>query len=83
MEQVGYLIGISFQIQDDILDCIGNEDKMGKKTGSDAKNEKATYVTIKGLKQAQEDQIRMSREAEGLLSSMADSESYLRDLWSI
>ena len=80
MEQVGYLIGISFQIQDDILDCIGNEDKMGKKTGSDAKNEKATYVTIKGLKQAQEDQIRMSREAEGLLSSMADSESYLRDI---
>ena len=80
MEQVGYLIGISFQLQDDILDCIGNEDKMGKKTGSDAKNEKATYVTIKGLKQAQEDQIRMSREAEGLLSSMADSESYLRDI---
>ena len=80
MEQVGYLIGISFQIQDDILDCIGNEDKMGKKTGSDAKNEKATYVTIKGLKQAQEDQIRMSREAEGLLSSMADSESNLRDI---
>jgi len=80
MEQVGYLIGISFQIQDDILDCIGSEEKMGKKTGSDAKNEKTTYVTIKGLKQAQEDQVRMSKEAEGLLVSMADSESNLRDI---
>jgi len=80
MEQVGYLVGISFQIRDDILDCVGNEEKLGKKTGSDAKNEKATYVTLKGLKQAEEDQIRMSREAQGLLSSMADAPSKLPEI---
>ena len=77
MEQVGYLVGVSFQIQDDILDCIGNADKLGKKTGSDAKNDKATYVTIKGLKEAKEDQIRMSKEAEGMLSSMHEGQSEL------
>ena len=80
MEQVGYLIGISFQIQDDILDCIGSEQKMGKKTGSDAKNDKTTYVTLKGLKQAKEDQIRMSKEAEGLIDKMADSKSELKNI---
>ena len=80
MEQVGYLVGISFQIRDDILDCVGNEKKLGKKIGSDAKNEKATYVTLKGLKQAEEDQIRMSREAQGLLSSMADAHSKLPEI---
>ena len=80
MEQAGYLVGIAYQIQDDILDCIGNEETLGKKTGSDAKNAKATYVTIKGLKEAQDDQTRMSREAEGLISSMADGPSNLKEI---
>ena len=80
MEQVGYLVGIAYQIQDDILDCIGNEETLGKKTGSDAKNAKTTYVTLKGLKEAKDDQIRMSREAEGLISSMADGPSYLKEI---
>ena len=80
MEQVGYLVGISYQIQDDILDCIGDEKLLGKKTGSDAKNAKTTYVTIKGLKDAQADQERMSREAEGILSSIAEGPTLLREL---
>ncbi len=80
MEQVGYLVGISYQIQDDILDCIGDEKLLGKKTGSDAKNAKTTYVTIKGLKDAQADQERMSKEAEGILSSIAEGPTMLREL---
>ena len=80
IEQVGYLVGISYQIQDDILDCIGDEKILGKKTGSDAKNAKTTYVTIKGLKDAQADQERMSKEAEGILSSIAEGPSSLREL---
>lgn len=80
IEQVGYLVGISYQIQDDILDCIGDEKVLGKKTGSDAKNAKTTYVTIKGLKDAQADQERMSKEAEGILSSIAEGPSSLREL---
>lgn len=80
MEQVGYLVGISYQIQDDILDCIGDEKVLGKKTGSDAKNAKTTYVTIKGLKDAQADQERMSKEAEGILSSISEGPSMLLEL---
>ncbi len=45
----GEALGLAFQIQDDILDLIGDEQKMGKKAGRDAKNNKVTYVTLLGL----------------------------------
>lgn len=54
MEEVGTLIGIAFQIQDDILDVIGEEEIIGKPVHSDEKNEKSTYVAIHGLEQARQ-----------------------------
>lgn len=47
-------LGIAFQIQDDILDVVGNEQELGKPIGSDAENEKSTYVTLCGLERARE-----------------------------
>lgn len=52
LEEVGTLIGIAFQIQDDILDVVGEEEVIGKPVHSDEKNEKSTYVAIHGLEQA-------------------------------
>lgn len=46
--------GLCFQITDDILDVVGDEAKLGKKIGSDAEQEKVTYVSLYGLKAAQE-----------------------------
>lgn len=42
-------LGLAFQICDDILDVEGKEDEMGKKTGMDAINKKATYPAIYGI----------------------------------
>lgn len=42
-------LGLAFQIQDDILDVVGNEQTLGKRTGSDAESEKTTFVTLKGV----------------------------------
>ncbi len=67
MEKAGYDIGVAFQIQDDILDVTGDMEKLGKPIGSDEKNNKATYVTLAGLKQAQKEQKRLSEEAVRLL----------------
>lgn len=47
-------IGLAFQIQDDILDVIGDTEVMGKPKGSDEQANKSTYVALLGLEQAQQ-----------------------------
>jgi geranylgeranyl diphosphate synthase, type II len=42
-------IGLSFQIQDDILDVVGDTETLGKPSGSDQKQRKPTYPAILGL----------------------------------
>ena len=49
--EIGILLGIQFQIQDDILDQTQNSDILGKST-SDEKNDKATAVSLLGLEKA-------------------------------
>ena len=45
--------GLAFQIRDDILDEIGDEDKIGKPAKSDIKNNKSTYPSIMGIEESQ------------------------------
>ena len=45
----GSNIGLAFQIQDDILDVAGNEEKLGKPIRSDEKSKKVTYPYFIGL----------------------------------
>ena len=52
MERAGSNVGIAFQIQDDILDIVGNQEELGKPIGSDEKNNKTTYVSLYGMKEA-------------------------------
>lgn len=47
-------LGLAFQIRDDLLDVEGEEDKMGKKSGMDTINEKATYPALHGIKKSHE-----------------------------
>lgn len=42
-------IGLAFQIKDDILDVTSTAEKLGKPIGSDAANDKSTYVGLLGL----------------------------------
>lgn len=55
LRKLGTMIGLLFQIQDDILDVIGDEATLGKKTGSDLKQGKSTYVSLLGLEKAQQE----------------------------
>lgn len=47
-------LGLAFQICDDVLDVEGHEEEMGKKTGMDSINKKATYPALYGLSQSKE-----------------------------
>lgn len=54
LTEYAHQLGLAFQITDDILDVIGDADKIGKPVGSDEKNQKATYPLLFGLEQSQQ-----------------------------
>lgn len=54
LAKLGKTIGLAYQIQDDILDIIGNQEEIGKKVGSDLENHKSTYVSLLGIEASQE-----------------------------
>ena len=51
---IGYDLGLAFQVQDDILDVVGNQELLGKKVGSDLDNHKSTYVSLLGVEKSKE-----------------------------
>ena len=54
LERYGRSIGLAFQVVDDILDVTADSVTLGKTAGKDAANEKPTYVSLMGLRPAQE-----------------------------
>lgn len=80
LENCGYNVGIAFQIQDDILDVIGDTSELGKKVGSDAANDKVTYVTLYGLEKSKSDVEALSRQAEALLEKIGGEHDFLNSL---
>jgi geranylgeranyl diphosphate synthase type II len=69
-------IGVAFQIVDDILDVIGDENLIGKPVGSDERNQKATYPALFGLeksRQLAEEAIANSLEALAIFGEKAEA----------
>ena len=71
MEMIGRNIGLAFQIRDDILDVTGTQEEIGKPIGSDAKNNKTTYVTYAGIDGADREAKRLTEAAVSLLDECA------------
>lgn len=70
----GTALGQAFQIADDILDAVGDEETMGKRLRRDEEAGKLTYVSLFGLNKSREWLTRMVNEAKESLTSS-------RDLW--
>lgn len=49
LEKIGQYIGLSFQMQDDVLDVTSTVEELGKNINSDADNNKTTYVSLLGI----------------------------------
>lgn len=80
MQKVAGKIGMAFQIQDDILDVTSTTEQLGKPVHSDEKNEKTTYVTLKGIEQAHKEVERMTEEAIDELKKFPAGDNFLEQL---
>ncbi len=78
-EKIGYDMGMAFQIKDDILDVTSTQEVLGKPTFSDEKNNKFTYVTLHGLKTANEDYITLSNNAVRLIGEFGEKADFLKE----
>lgn len=81
LERCAEDIGMAFQIQDDILDVVGDSKELGKPVGSDEENHKQTYVTLYGLEEAKRLVETLSEEAvEVYLKSIEGEHEFLEQL---
>ena len=80
MQKIAGKIGMAFQIQDDILDVTSTTEQLGKPVHSDEKNEKTTYLSLKGFEQAHNDVERMTEEAIDELKKFPAGDNFLEQL---
>ena len=77
VEEAAGNIGLAFQIQDDILDVTSTDEELGKPVHSDEKNNKVTYVTLFGIKEASRQVELLSEKAIKLLKSLNKNNEFL------
>ncbi|OBR63031.1 polyprenyl synthetase [Paenibacillus oryzae] len=63
----GRTLGLAFQIQDDILDLVGDEAKLGKPVNSDIEGQKVTYPFLIGLEESKRLASKLTEEAKGCI----------------
>ena len=80
VEKMGNKVGLAFQIQDDILDVIGNSEVIGKPVLSDEKNKKTKYVSLYGVEKSKEISKALMEEAIGILDFLGENE-FLKQLF--
>lgn len=69
-----YILGTAFQIKDDLLDIEGTEEQLGKPIGSDAENDKTTYVTLAGVEKSKKDVETLTKSAVDILNEFNDND---------
>lgn len=74
-----FKLGLAFQIIDDILDVTSTAEVLGKPIGSDAEENKTTYVTLYGVEKAMEIADKITSEAMEYLE-VFENNSFLRQL---
>lgn len=80
--EIGHIIGLLFQIQDDVLDVTQTSEVLGKNANSDAENNKTTYVTLLGVDKCNEAIEELYEKALSLLKTMNIDEEPMHKVFS-
>lgn len=80
LKQYAAAIGLAFQVQDDILDVIGESTKIGKTVGSDQALDKSTYPKLLGLDGAKQKAEQLYQTALLNLADLPFDTTALREL---
>jgi len=80
LTRYGEAVGLAFQIADDILDVVGQQDLIGKDVGSDQQRGKATYPGLLGLEQSRDRALELSSMAVAALTVLGSSAEPLRQI---
>ena len=80
IEEIAGKVGMAFQIQDDILDVTSTTEMLGKPIHSDEKNEKTTYVTLRGIEESRKEVKRLTSEALDTLKGLKYENAFLNEL---
>ncbi|MEK7748180.1 MAG: polyprenyl synthetase family protein [Nitrospirota bacterium] len=80
LTQYGESVGLSFQIMDDILDLMGEEEELGKRIGQDTVKEKWTYPRLIGIEESVRRANRLSDEAIVALEPFGQEAMMLRGI---
>lgn len=78
LDHYGKYLGLAFQIQDDILDELGDPVAMGKARGGDAAHGKPTYPSVVGMEAARERTRELYEAANAGLEVLGDKAEGLR-----
>ncbi|MCY7388563.1 MAG: polyprenyl synthetase family protein [Burkholderiales bacterium] len=80
LDRYGKLVGLAFQVVDDILDCESNTEKLGKTAGKDQDANKPTYVSLMGLMPARKFAAELLGDALDAVAGFGENALRLRQL---
>jgi farnesyl diphosphate synthase len=80
LDRYSKVVGLAFQVVDDILDCESNTEKLGKTAGKDQDANKPTYVSLMGLMPAKKFAAELLADALDAVSVFGENAARLRQL---
>ena len=78
--QFGQMLGLAFQIRDDMLDVLSSDAELGKSIGSDAEENKNTYMALYGAERCAQEVHALTDGAVAVLQQNFPDPSFLIDL---
>ena len=79
LKKYARLIGLAYQVQDDIIDITSTQEQLGKPCGSDLAAHKSTYPALLGLQGAQQKAENLFQQALQALASLPYNTQSLAD----